>query len=131
MNRLYTDKAPVTEGGYPQAVVAGDHVFVSGMMGRRDSTGTPESGTVPWSGPDQAEVALQNVLAVLAPLGLGADSLVRLTLFITDLSELRDIHARLCALLGDALPAVSVAEVSALPRGTRIMLEATAYMGRR
>ncbi|MBQ3095750.1 MAG: hypothetical protein IJC53_04895 [Clostridia bacterium] len=119
-----TDLAPLTEGGYSQAVEAGGMIFVSGQMGRRDANDKPDSGFVPWSAPDQAEQALKNIEIILTEMGSSLSEIVKLTVWFTDMQYLKEIHLRLTAMLGEHRPAMSCAEVRALPRGCKVMIDA-------
>ena len=119
-----TDLAPLTEGGYSQAVEAGGRIFISGQMGRRDATDKPESGFVPWSAPDQAEQALKNIANILTEMGSSLSEIVKLTIYFTDMQYLKEIHLRITEQLGEHRPAMSCAEIKALPRGCKVMIDA-------
>ena len=121
---FHTDLAPITEGGYSQAVEAGNMIFISGQMGCRDATDRPESGFVPWSAPDQAEQAMKNIGIILEEMGSSLSEIVKLTIYFTDMQYLKEIHLRLMAQLGEHRPAMSCAEVTALPRGCKVMIDA-------
>lgn len=119
-----TDLAPITEGGYSQAVEAGGMIFISGQMGRRDATDKPESGFVPWSAPDQAEQALKNIANILTEMGSSLSEIVKLTIYFTDMQYLKEIHLRITEQLGEHRPAMSCAEIKALSRGCKVMIDA-------
>jgi len=80
------------------------------------------SGQVGWS-PDgviedgmeaQTRRAFQNVLAVLAEAGMGAEDIVRLNSYVTDAADVPKFRAGRDAVMGDAMPASTLVVVSAL-----------------
>ena len=73
-----TESAP-TSPSYSQAVVAGNLVFVSGMVGKDMVTGRWPAGIEA-----QAAQALENLRAVLAAAGCSLDDVVKVTAWLTD-----------------------------------------------
>jgi 2-iminobutanoate/2-iminopropanoate deaminase len=120
-----TERAP-SSPSYSQAVVAGNLVFVSGTVGRDMATGSwPETVE------EQAELALQNLAAVLAEVGVSLDDVVKTTVWLTDPSH----GARVADAYGRAfsppLPARSAPVVSGFPiPEALISIEAIAIRGR-
>jgi enamine deaminase RidA (YjgF/YER057c/UK114 family) len=113
--------------GYSNGVVAqGRQVFVSGQIGWNER-GEIVSDRLA----DQVGQALENILAVLAEAGGGAEHVVRLTWYITSrdeyLAEVRAIGEAYRAVMGRHFPAMSVVQVVALvePRA-KVEIEATA-----
>ncbi|MBR3692790.1 MAG: RidA family protein [Clostridia bacterium] len=124
MTTFNTEHAPIVEGGYSQAVEAGGMIFISGQMGRRDFSEKAESGFVPWASPDQAELALKNISAILEDMNADLSDIVKLTIYFTEMHCLKAIHQRIAEVLGGHAPAMSCAEVKALPRGCKVMIDA-------
>ncbi len=82
---------------------------------------------------EQFERALANVLAVVTEAGGTAESVARLTVYVTDKREYaartREIGDRWRALMGDHYPAMSLVEVSALLEDrAQVEIEATAVL---
>jgi len=100
-------------------------LFVSGQFG------VDPSGTVPPSFVDQAEQALDNVIALLAAEGMGIGDLVKLNYFLTnpeDAATLAEVRTRRWQ--GLQPPAVTVITVSALARPDYLVeIEAIAAAG--
>ena len=119
---IHTEAAPQAIGPYSQAVIAGELVFVSGQIALDPASGQLVAGDFR----AEAERVLANVDAVLAAAGCDRTSVVKATVFLTDLSlfaALNEVYARF---FGDHRPARAVVGVSALPRGARIEMEAVA-----
>lgn len=119
---VHTEAAPKAIGPYSQAVLAGDLVFISGQIPLDPATGHLVAGDFP----AEVERMLANVDAVLLAAGCDRSRVVKATVFVTDLSlfaTLNDIYGRF---FGDHRPARAVVQVSALPRGARVEMEAVA-----
>lgn len=117
-----TEKAPKAIGPYSQAVDLGDLVFLSGQIPLDPATGQLRVGDIVV----QTELVLQNLQAVLAAAGLSAANVVRTTVYLVDLAEfpkMNDVYAKV---FSDQPPARSTVQVSALPRGARVEIDAIA-----
>lgn len=93
------------------ASVAGGLVFLAGETGTDPVT----LETAPGGVEAQTEQALRNMEATLARLGLGLDSIVRLTVYLTDIADLPRVGAARARHLRRTLPSTTV-QVSALAR---------------
>jgi 2-iminobutanoate/2-iminopropanoate deaminase len=120
---ILTPRAPAPIGPYSQAVDTGGFLFVSGQIPL-----DPEGGGVVGEGIEaQAEAALANLREVLAAAGLTFANLVKTTVFIRDMGDFSRFNQVYQSALGGAAPARSVVEVSALPRGVLVEIEAVAW----
>ena len=114
--------------GYSNGVSArGTLVFTAGQVG------WDAQGNFPDTLAGQVELALGNVVAVLAEAGAGPEHLVRLTWFITDRRAYLDAQSEIGAayrrVLGRHYPAMSLVEVSALVESRALVeIEATAVI---
>jgi 2-iminobutanoate/2-iminopropanoate deaminase len=120
--RVHTEAAPEAIGPYSQAVIAGDLVFISGQIPLDPATGQIVAGDFP----AEVERVLANIDAVLLAAGCDRSRVVKATVFVTDLSlftTLNEIYGRF---FGSHRPARAVVQVSALPRGARVEMEAVA-----
>jgi 2-iminobutanoate/2-iminopropanoate deaminase len=114
--------APRPVGPYAQAVVTGELVFCAGQIGLDPSSGRLVSGgTVA-----ELRQALANLAAVLAAADLLLDDVVKATLFLVDLSDGAAVNAAYGEVFTAPYPARSTVQVSALPAGARIEVEAIA-----
>jgi 2-iminobutanoate/2-iminopropanoate deaminase len=119
---ISTEKAPAAVGPYSQAVRIGDLVYTAGQIPLDPATGTMVSGAIEV----QTRQVLANMKAVLEAAGSGLDSIVKMTVFMTDLGQFAQMNAVYAESFPDAPPARSAVEVSALPLGAMIEMEAAA-----
>ena len=118
---IESKEAPAAIGPYSQAIRAGGMVYVSGMLGI-----DPADGNLKATVTEQAEQALKNLSAVLKEAGTDAGSVVKTTVFLTDMgafSAVNEIYARYFTA---PFPARSCVQVSALPKGGLFEIEAIA-----
>ena len=119
-----TDKAPKAIGPYSQGIVANDFLFTAGQIAIDPATGQVITGDVK----AQTEQVLANLSEVLAAAGCSWRHVVKTTVFLHDLNDfpvVNDIYARA---LGDARPARSTVQVSGLPRGVLVEIDAIAEL---
>ncbi|HET9378369.1 MAG TPA: RidA family protein [Chthoniobacterales bacterium] len=114
--------APPALGPYSQAIGAGPLVFCSGQVPLLAATGELASQDVA----EQTKQALLNLGAVLQSAGLSYSNIVKTTVFLTDLTWFADMNAVYATFFSDAPPARSTIEVSGLPRGAKVEIEAIA-----
>jgi 2-iminobutanoate/2-iminopropanoate deaminase len=111
-------------GPYSPVVRAGDFVIVSGQGGTRDGT-IVEGGVAA-----QTTQTIANIADRLAEAGASLDDIVKTTCFLTDMATFTTFNEAYAAALGDHRPARSTVEVSALPGGMDVEVEAWAYKPR-
>jgi len=117
-----TGNAPKAIGPYSQAVENNGMLFVSGQI-----PADPATGNI--AGPDieaQTERVLKNLEAVLKAAGLGLDNVVKTTVFMTDLGEFAAMNEVYAGFFRADPPARATVQVSALPKGSRVEIEAIA-----
>lgn len=113
---------PKPLGPYSVVTEAQGLVFVSGMIGIDPATGKAVEGGVS----SQTEQVMRNIGAVLGDVGLGYDDIVKTTIFVTDMNDFAVVNAVYGEYVGDAKPARSTVEVSALPGGFAVEIETIA-----
>jgi 2-iminobutanoate/2-iminopropanoate deaminase len=120
-----TDNAPAPFQGapYSQAIRTGDYVFVSGQIGLK-----PDHGELTGSIEEQTEQVFANLAAILAEAGTGLDRLVKTTVFLADFGDFAAMNEVYARHVGDSPPARSTVEVSALPSGAKVEIEAIAAL---
>lgn len=116
-----TDQAPRAIGPYSQAVDAGGYVFVSGQIPL-----TPDGTLVEGGISAQAHRCLKNVEAILKASGLGLESVVKTTVFMTDLKQFAAMNEVYAQFFTAPHPARATVEVKALPKGAAVEIEAIA-----
>src|SRR5215218_7786601 len=106
-----TDDAPAAIGPYSQAIVAGGFVFCSGTAGIDTATGVAPDGIA-----EQTELALRNLAAVLAAAGASLATVVKTTIFYTNVEDFATINAIYARHMPDPPPARSAPANVVLPR---------------
>ena len=122
ISHIQTDKAPAAIGPYSQGIVAGGFLFTAGQIAIDPATMTVETGDCVV----QTERVLQNLAAVLAQAGCSWGDVVKTTVFLQDMADFPRVNEVYARTLGDARPARSTVQVSALPRGVLVEIEAVA-----
>jgi 2-iminobutanoate/2-iminopropanoate deaminase len=118
---ILTNEAPAAIGPYSQAITAGGMIYVSGMLGI-----DPASGNLKDTVAEQAEQALKNLSAVLKAAGTDTGSVVKTTVFITDMGAFAAVNEIYARYFSAPFPARSCVQVSALPKGGLFEIEAIA-----
>jgi 2-iminobutanoate/2-iminopropanoate deaminase len=117
---VHTDKAPAAIGPYSQGIVANGFLFTAGQIAIDPVTGQVEPGNVA----AQTQRVMSNLAAVLATVGASWKDVVKTTVFLHDMNEFPIVNDIYGKALGDARPARSTVQVSALPRGVLVEIEA-------
>jgi 2-iminobutanoate/2-iminopropanoate deaminase len=121
---LSTSAAPAAIGPYAQAPIAGGFLFTAGQIPLDPATGEVVSGDI---GP-QTQQVLKNLAAVLKEAGVTWSDVVKTTVFLTDMADFPRFNELYANALGDARPARSTVQVSALPRGVCVEIELVAKL---
>jgi 2-iminobutanoate/2-iminopropanoate deaminase len=126
MKFIHTPKAPQPAGHYSQAVVYGGVVYVAGMLG-----GDPENPDVDIGGAaQQARQALANVAAVLEEAGSGLDCVIRMTIYVSDISYWGEVNEVYAEVMGNHKPARAIVPVKSFRDPYLLEIVATAALGR-
>jgi len=118
---IATSGAPAAIGPYSQAVEAAGMVFVSGQL-----PVDPVSGSMPGDVGDQTRLSIENIRAILAEAGLELSDVVKITVFLTDIGSFQDVNKVYGQYFSENAPARACIEVSALPKGALVEIEAIA-----
>lgn len=117
---IHTDKAPAAIGAYSQAVRAGELLFISGQIPLDPATGELVTG----GAEAQIERAFQNLSAVCEAGGGGLDNIVKLNVYLTDLSDFAAVNEAMSRMFSRPFPARAAVGIAALPKGARVEFEA-------
>lgn len=112
--------APKPVGPYSPIVRAGEWLVCSGQVGLRD--GALVDGVAA-----QTTQAVANLRALLEGEGASLDHVVKTMVFLADMGDFAVMNEAYVAAFGDHRPARSTVEVSALPGGMAVEVEAWAY----
>ncbi len=121
---ISTDEAPAAIGPYSQAVAVDGWLWVSGQIPL-----DPESGELLRGDIESAtRRVLDNLTAVLRAAGAERSDVVRVTIYLTDLGRFEAVNAVYSEYFGDAPPARACVEVSGLPKGAEVEMDAVARL---
>ena len=114
--------APFQGAPYSQAISAGGLVFVSGQLSLRPDHAEIVGDSIA----EQTEQVFANLRAILEEAGTSLERVVKTTVFLTDLGDFAGMNEVYARHVGERPPARSTIEVSALPSGARVEIEAIA-----
>jgi reactive intermediate/imine deaminase len=117
---ISTEQAPAAIGPYSQAVRRGSFVFLSGQIPLDPATGQLVEGDIT----AQARRVFDNLRAVCTAAGGSFEDVVRVGIYLTDLGDFAAVNAVMAENFAAPFPARSTIEVSALPRGARVEVDA-------
>jgi 2-iminobutanoate/2-iminopropanoate deaminase len=119
-----TERAPAPFQGapYSQAIKANGFVFVSGQLALDPGDTEIAAETIQ----EQTEKVFDNLQAILEEAGSGLGRLVKTTVFLTDLGEFAGMNEVYARRVGEPFPARATIEVSKLPSGAKLEIEAIA-----
>jgi reactive intermediate/imine deaminase len=115
-----TDKAPAAIGPYSQAVRCGNLLFLSGQIPLDPATGQLVEGNIG----EQTRRVFDNLAAVCAAAGASLEQVARVGIYLTDLGDFAAVNAVMAEYFQSPYPARSTIEVSGLPRGARVEVDA-------
>jgi reactive intermediate/imine deaminase len=114
-----TSNAPAAIGTYSQAVRAGDTLYLSGQIGLDPATGRLAEGIE-----DQIQRVFANLKAVAEAAGGSLADVVKLTVYLTDLSSFALVNQAMAKHFAQPYPARAVVGVASLPRGALVEADA-------
>lgn len=122
---LYTALAPEAVGPYSQAIASNGIIYTSGQIPVNPATGKVEATTIE----EQTEQVMENLHIVLAQGGVAFDRVVKTTCFLADMNDFEAFNRVYAKYFPDNPPARSCVEVSTLPMGIKLEIEAIAVQG--
>jgi 2-iminobutanoate/2-iminopropanoate deaminase len=122
---ISTTNAPSAIGPYSQAIRAGNLLFVSGQIPI-----DPDKGAVIEDKSIQAQTrrVLQNLLAIVEAAGGSAQSIVKTTVFLRDMSDFAEMNAVYSVFFSSSPPARSTVEAARLPRDVSVEIDCIAVI---
>jgi 2-iminobutanoate/2-iminopropanoate deaminase len=117
---VHTDQAPAAIGPYSQGIVANGLLFTAGQIPIDPASGQIVQGDVV----AQTERVMANLSAVLATVNATWKDVVKTTVYLHDMGDFPRVNEVYGKALGDARPARSTVQVSALPRGVLVEIDA-------
>ena len=117
---ISTNKAPAAIGPYSQAIQWGDVVFISGQVAFIPGSGELNNNTFE----DEVNQVIDNLDAICKEAGGGLDNILKLSIFLTDLSNFDAVNSLIKERFSEPFPARSTVEVSRLPKDVNIEMDA-------
>lgn len=121
---ISTDDAPAAIGTYSQAVRAGDTVYLSGQIGL-----DPDSMQLVEGIDAQIERVFENLKAVAEAAGGSLDDVVKLNIYLTDLSHFAKVNEMMAKYIAQPYPARAAVGVKELPRGALVEADGVLVIG--
>lgn len=122
---IHTDKAPAAIGPYSQGIVANGLLFTAGQIAIDPASGQVVTGDVVV----QTERVMANLQAIIESAGATWGDVVKTTVFLHDMADFPRVNEVYAKALGSARPARSTVQVSALPRGVLVEIDAVVKVG--
>ena len=117
---IYTEKAPAAIGPYSQAVKVNNTVYLSGQIPLIPETMALVEGDIK----QQARQVFANLQAVCQAAGSDLSGIVKLNIFLTDLSNFTKVNDVMAELFEQPHPARAAVGVKELPKGAEIEMDA-------
>jgi reactive intermediate/imine deaminase len=116
---ISTDKAPAAIGTYSQAVKIGTTVYLSGQIPLVPASMQMVSENFA----EQTQQVFENLAAVCQAAGGSLNDMVKVNIFLTDLSNFATVNEIMSKHFSAPYPARAAVQVSALPRGAQVEID--------
>jgi reactive intermediate/imine deaminase len=117
---ITTTEAPAAIGVYSQAVVSGNTLYISGQIPL-----IPDSMEIVSENIEaQIEQVFDNLTAICVEAGTKLDDAIKFNVYLTDLAHFPKVNTAMEQRLAAPYPARAVVEVSALPKGVQVEVDA-------
>lgn len=121
---IHAKAAPEVIGPYSHAVQVGHMIYLSGQIALNPET----MELVSTSFREEAKQVFSNVEAVLTSAGCAITDVVKITIYLTDLSNFEQVNAVMSERFSAPFPARVAVGVASLPRGAAIEIDAIAVL---
>ncbi len=122
MQMIYTDKAPKAIGPYSQAVKYENFIFISGQIAIDPNTQEFIVGDIE----TQTKRVMENIKAILEEAGLNLNHIIKTTIYLKNLEDFDKVNKIYGEYFTEYKPARATVEVSNLPKGALVEIEAIA-----
>lgn len=123
MKIVSTEKAPAAIGPYSQGIVVNNLFFSSGQIPLTAEGSLIEGGIT-----EQSHQVFSNLKAVLAEAGAALETVVKATVFLSDMEDFTAVNEVYGEYFSDHKPARSCVEVARLPKDVKIEIEVIALV---
>ena len=125
LEKVQTGGAPAAIGPYSQAIAHGGLVYTAGQIPLDPASMQIVEGDVA----AQTERVMQNLSAVLEAAGASLQSVIKTTVFLSDMNDFVAMNEVYGRWFGEHAPARSTVQVARLPRDARVEIECIAVAG--
>jgi reactive intermediate/imine deaminase len=122
---IQTDRAPAAIGTYSQAVKVADTVYLSGQIPLDPATMQMVNASID----DEIHQVFKNLTAVAEAAGGSLADLVKLNVFLTDLTHFAKVNEIMSQYVPQPYPARAAIGVASLPKGARVEADAVLVLG--
>ena len=119
---INTEKAPSAIGSYSQAIEAGQMIYLSGQIPMDPAT----MALVEGDASKQVAQIFENIKTVLLAANSSLDEVVKLTVYLTQLSDVTAVNEEIARYFKQPFPARTTIQVTALPKNATVEIEAIA-----
>jgi len=120
LKTITTTKAPAAIGPYSQAVKADNLLFISGQIPIDPEKGLLVDGTIK----EQTHQVMRNIRAICEEAGTSLSSVVKTTIYLTDLSQFKAVNEAYAEYFPEHPPARATVGVATLPLNAQIEIDA-------
>ena len=120
---INTKDAPAPIGPYSQAVAANGFLFLSGQVAINPATGELNQTSLQ----EETHQVMRNLNAVLLEAGYGFEHLLKVTIFLSDMSLFAEVNDIYGSYFSVDFPARETVAVKGLPKGVNVEISGTAY----
>ncbi|MDB5019727.1 MAG: endoribonuclease [Pedobacter sp.] len=120
---INTGNAPAPIGPYSQAVAVNGFLFLSGQVAINPATGELNQSSIKV----ETNQVMRNINAVLLEAGYGFEDIVKITIFLSDMSLFAEVNEIYGSYFHKNFPARETIAVKGLPKGVNVEISATAY----
>jgi 2-iminobutanoate/2-iminopropanoate deaminase len=113
---VHTDKAPAPIGPYSQAVLTGNMLFISGQIAIDPATNQLINGSIG----DEARQVMKNLEALLSASDLSFESVVKATIFLSDMNHFAEVNEIYGSYFISNFPARETVAVLGLPKNVNV-----------
>ncbi|WP_221793683.1 RidA family protein [Oceanobacter mangrovi] len=122
---IATENAPAAIGTYSQAIKAGDTVYLSGQIPLIPATMEMNNASFE----DEVHQVFKNLTAVCEAAGGKLQDIVKLNIFLTDLSHFATVNSIMAEYFAQPYPARAAIGIKELPKGARVEMDGVMVLG--
>ncbi len=120
--KVTTNDAPQAPGLLSQAIISGDFIFVAGQIHT-----TPDGKLIEGTTEEKVHQIMKNIGAVLKAAKADFDNVVKVTIYVTEISIMKELNPVYSSYFTEPFPAREAVCVKELPLGANIEISVIAH----